>query len=161
MNVVIETPKNQPNKLKYDPEAGAMRLSTVLPVGMVFPFDFGFLPGTQAADGDPLDVLVLMEAPVYPGCVVATRLIGVLRCEQCEAGASPVSNDRLIGVADDAKTYGAMRLRDLDARLLKEIEAFFVDYNRVHGREFRVRREQGRRAAERTARAGRAPRRRR
>ena len=64
LNVVIETPKNQPNKLTYDIRRhGAMRLSKVLPVGMVFPFDFGFLPSTLGADGDPLDVLVLMDAP--------------------------------------------------------------------------------------------------
>lgn len=156
-NVVIETPKGQPNKLRYDADAGTMRLSKVLPVGMVFPFDFGFLPRTKASDGDPLDVLVLMDAPVYPGCIVGTRLIGVLRCEQCEAGGEPIENDRLIGVANDAKTFGATKLRDLDPQLLKEIEAFFVDYNRVNGREFRVVRAEGRRAALRTARAGRTP----
>ena len=82
LNVVIETPKNQPNKLTYDIAAGAMRLGKVLPIGMVFPFDFGFLPSTRGADGDPLDVLVLMDAPTPPGCLVDARLVGVLRCVQ-------------------------------------------------------------------------------
>jgi inorganic pyrophosphatase len=152
VRVVIETPKNQPNKMKYDEELGVVRLSKVLPVAMVFPFDFGFLPGTAAPDGDPLDVLVLMDAPVWPGCVVETRLIGVLRCEQGEAGGKQVRNDRLIGVASDAKTYGAQDIADLDDHLVDEIEAFFVDYNRVNGRAFRVLKSSGRRAARRTVR---------
>ncbi len=155
--VVIETPKNQPNKLKFDPELGVMRLAKVLPLGMVFPFDFGFLPGTLAPDGDPLDVLVLMDAPVWPGCVVETGLVGVLRCEQQEDGGKRIPNDRLIGVANDTKTYAAEDIRDLDTTLVDDIEAFFVDYNRVNGREFRVREAKGRNAALRTARAAAPP----
>jgi len=67
VDVVIETPKGQRNKFKYDADLAAFRLTRVLPVGMVFPFDFGFLPQTHADDGDPLDVLVLLDAPAYPG----------------------------------------------------------------------------------------------
>jgi inorganic pyrophosphatase len=150
LNVVIETPKNQPNKFKYDPKTGAIRLSRVLPVGMVFPFDFGFVPGTKGGDGDPVDVLVLMDAPVYPGCVVEARLIGVLRCRQREDGQKEVENDRLIGVANAAMTYSAQELADLDDQLIHQIEQFFVDYNRVEGREFEVLRQAGARAARRT-----------
>jgi len=86
VNVLIETPQGQPNKFKYDTKLGMLRLSRVLPVGMVFPYDFGFLPGTRAEDGDPLDVLVLMDAPAYPGTVVEARLVGVLRCKQGKKG---------------------------------------------------------------------------
>jgi inorganic pyrophosphatase len=63
--VVIETPKGSPNKLAFDPRYGAFVLKGVLPAGAVFPFDFGLVPSTRAEDGDPLDVLVLMDAPVF------------------------------------------------------------------------------------------------
>ena len=151
LNVVIETPKDQPNKLKYDATAGTMRLSKVLPVGMVFPFDFGFVPSTQGADGDPLDVLVLMDAPAPPGCLVEARLIGVLRCTQREARRKSVTNDRFLAVAKEASTYRHIRdIRDLSGPTLDQIEAFFVQYNAVSGRVFRVIRRQGRTAAERS-----------
>src|SRR6188474_3889094 len=105
VHVLIETPQGQPNKFKYDAELGALRLSRVLPVGMVFPYDFGCLPGTRADDGDPLDVLVLMDAPAYPGTVVEARLVGVLRCKQGKKGQPAVRNDRLIAVATEATTH--------------------------------------------------------
>jgi inorganic pyrophosphatase len=78
VRVIIETPKGCRNKYKYDPEFGAFKLSKVLPEGMVFPYDFGFIPGTKADDGDPIDVLLLMDQPAFPGCVIESRLIGVL-----------------------------------------------------------------------------------
>ena len=70
LRIVIETPKGSRNKYSYDPECDCLQLSTVLPEGMVFPYDFGFIPSTLGDDGDPLDILVLMEAPVVPGCVI-------------------------------------------------------------------------------------------
>ncbi len=157
LNVVIETPKNQPNKLTFDPKAATMRLSKVLPVGMVFPFDFGFSPSTLGADGDPVDVLVLMDAPVPPGCLVATRLIGVLRCTQREKkGSRPISNDRFLAVAEEASTYRNIRdIRDLSDPLLDQIEAFFIQYNALAGHVFKVKRRQGAKAAKRAVEAAR------
>src|SRR5688500_10091266 len=73
-NVIIETPKGSRNKYKYDEQRGLFKLRKMLPLGSIFPFDFGFLPSTRGADGDPLDVLVLMDAPTFPGCVVLVRL---------------------------------------------------------------------------------------
>jgi Inorganic pyrophosphatase len=93
--VVIETPKGSPNKLTFEPRYGTFVLKGVLPAGAVFPFDFGFVPSTCADDGDPLDVLVLMDAPVYPGCIVPSRLIGVIEAEQTEEGETE-RNDRLL-----------------------------------------------------------------
>jgi len=149
--IVIETPKNTPNKLKFEPELGAFILSKVLPVGSVFPFDFGFVPGTLAEDGDPLDALVLMDAPVYPGCIVPSRMVGVLVCEQRKKpGKKAERNDRLIAVADAAKPYAEVRtIRDISPSLLEAIEAFFIDYNRAAGHEFRVLRRSGSGAARR------------
>lgn len=148
IDCVVETPKGSQNKLKFDPGQGRFRLSHVLPAGMVFPFDFGFLPGTVAEDGDPLDVLVLMDAPVPTGCLVATRLVGVMEVEQREHTGELVRNDRLIGVAAESSRHAATRdLRDVSPALLHEIEAFFAQYNRLDGKTFRVIHRRGARAA--------------
>ena len=84
LRIVIETPKGSRNKYSYDSECDCLQLSTVLPEGMVFPYDFGFIPSTLGDDGDPLDILILMETPVVPGCVVTVRLIGAIEAEQKE-----------------------------------------------------------------------------
>src|SRR5436853_4263726 len=86
VNAVIETPKANRNKFKYDPKLGIYELSSVLPRGMSFPFDFGFVPSTEAADGDPLDIMLLMDEPAFPGCLVKCRLIGVITALQKEDG---------------------------------------------------------------------------
>lgn len=162
LNVVIETPKDQPNKLTYDSKAATMRLSKVLPLGMVFPFDFGFVPSTLGDDGDPVDVLVLMDAPAPAGCLVEARLVGVLRCTQREdEGTELIENDRFLAVAEEASTYRDIRdIRDLNGPLLDQIEAFFIQYNALAGHVFKVKRRQGAKAAKRAvegARVGRRP----
>ena len=139
VEIVIETPKGSQNKLKFDPARQAFRLSHVLPTGMAFPFDFGFVPETRAGDDDPLDVLVLTDAPLPVGCLVEVRLIGVIEVEQRETDGTVVRNDRLIGVAEESTTHRETRdLRDVSRTLLGEIEAFFGQYNRLDGKEFRV-----------------------
>src|ERR1700681_1999836 len=96
--VIIETPKGCRNKFDYDPESNLFMLGGLLPEGMMFPFDFGFIPSTLGDDGDPLDILVLMDAPAHVGCLIEVRLIGVISAEQIEDGNKEV-NDRLLGVA--------------------------------------------------------------
>jgi inorganic pyrophosphatase len=98
VSVIIETPRGSRNKLKYDPDQGMYKLSQVMPEGMMFPYDFGFVPGTKAEDGDPLDVLVLSDEPLFPGCLVDCFLVGVIEAEQ-EMDGSVKRNDRLIAVA--------------------------------------------------------------
>src|SRR5919202_2577365 len=105
VNVIIETPKGSRNKFKYDEQRGLFKLSGVLPAGAVFPFDFGFVPSTRGEDGDPLDVLVLMDEPAFAGCLVPSRLIGVIEAEQTEEGTTE-RNDRLIAVAANSYTHG-------------------------------------------------------
>ena len=137
-NVVIETSKGSPNKLGYDDALGAFTLHSVLPQGAVFPFDFGFLPRTKGGDGDPLDVLVLMQAPVPAGTIVPTRLIGVFEAEQREKTGANVKNDRLIGVAPSCALYrDVTKLDELPTALVDEIEQFFVNYERQEAKEFR------------------------
>ncbi len=150
LTVVIETPSGSGNKLKFDPDLGIYRLERVLPPGMSFPFEFGFIPQTLAADGDPLDALVLLDAPLYPGCVIEARLIGVLRAEQRDGGVGRwIRNDRLVAVAGGNKGHASARtIRDLDPFKLNAIEAFFVDYHALDGDGFRVVGRLGVRAAD-------------
>ena len=75
LNAIVETPKNSRNKFKFDSERGLFKLKTLLPVGAVFPFDFGFIPSTIAEDGDPIDVLILMDEPVAVGTLIEVRLV--------------------------------------------------------------------------------------
>src|SRR3982750_495346 len=83
-NVIVETPKDSRAKYAYDPEKELFVLKLLLPAGMAFPYDFGFLPGTGGEDGDPLDILVLIDEPAAQGCLVVTRLIAVIEAEQTE-----------------------------------------------------------------------------
>jgi inorganic pyrophosphatase len=138
LKIVIETPKGSRNKYKYEPDFDCLELSTVRPEGMVFPFDFGFIPSTVGADGDRLDVLVLMDAPVVPGCVIRGRLLGPIKARQRDKEQNEwMRNDRLIAVARHAQTHrDAKSVKDLRTHLPEEISAFFVDYNQTRGREF-------------------------
>jgi inorganic pyrophosphatase len=138
---VIEAPRGSSNKLKFDPATGVLFLHKVLPPGTVFPFDFGFIPGTLGADGDPLDVLVLMDEPAAPGVAVPCRLLGVIEAVQRQArdtrSVRGTRNDRLIAVADKTHRYANARaLRDVGDHALGEIEAFFTFYNERMGKKF-------------------------
>jgi inorganic pyrophosphatase len=138
VNVVIETPRGCRNKYKFDVALGVFRLNSVLPAGAVFPFDFGYVPGTRAEDDDPLDVLLIMEEPVFTGCVVPSRLIGVLEADQTDNGKTE-RNDRLLAVACDADNHKALKsAKRLDKHLVHEIKHFFQSYNAMKGREFRI-----------------------
>lgn len=149
LNVVIDTPKGSRNKYAFDFKINAYKLKTVLPHGAVFPFDFGSIPGTVAEDGDPLDVLVLMDEPVFIGCLVETRLLGVIEAEQSKGGKTE-RNDRLIAVVAESHTNGTLKsLRELDSKLVSEIEHFFVSYNDARGKKFKPTARRGPNVAER------------
>src|SRR5438046_9379607 len=94
---IIETPKGSRNKFDYDPESGLFMLGGLLPEGMMFPFDFGFIPSSLGGDGDPLDILVLMDAPAHVGCLIEVRIIGIIEAVQSDNGKTE-SNDRTAGV---------------------------------------------------------------
>lgn len=137
LNVIIETPKGSRNKFNYDEEKGLFKLGGVLPAGAIFPFDFGFLPNTLGGDGDPVDVLVLMDEPAFAGCLVPSRLIGVIEAEQTERDGETNRNDRFIAVAADSRDHRHINsLADLNAHLLDEIEHFFISYNEIKGKSF-------------------------
>jgi inorganic pyrophosphatase len=136
VHVVVETPGGSRNKFKFDEDRGLFVLHKMLPIGAAFPFDFGFVPGTRAEDGDPLDVMVLGEEPTFTGCLLTVRLLGTIEATQKERGQT-IRNDRLIGTVETAKIRPTARsIDDLPAKVLDQIEHFFVAYNRFEGREF-------------------------
>jgi len=139
VRVVIETPKGSRNKYAFDPEHKVFTMKKVLPAGMSFPYDFGFVPQTKSGDGDPLDVIVLMEEPAFPGCMIQCRLIGVIEGEQQEEDGKKQRNDRLLAVESGSHFYSDItHVKQLPQQLLREIGEFFVNYHRLEGRRFRV-----------------------
>lgn len=138
VNAIIDTPKGSRNKFKYDEKIGMFKLGGALPLGAVFPFDFGYIPSTKAGDGDPLDILILMDDPAFVGCLVPAKLIGVLEANQTEDGVT-TRNDRIIAVAADSRNHSHLRfLGDLNSNLVHEIERFFVSYNETKGKKFEI-----------------------
>ena len=147
IDVIVETPAGSRNKYKYDERARGFRLHKVLPLGAAFPFDFGFVPGTRAEDGDPLDILILGEEATFPGCRVSVRVLGVLEASQTEKGKT-IRNDRLIGKPETEKIHPRERsLVDLPVSLVDQIERFFVGYNEAEGRRFEILGRRGPQAA--------------
>jgi inorganic pyrophosphatase len=143
VHIVIDTPRGSRNKLKWDEKLGVLRLSHILPAGAVFPFDFGFVPGTRGADGDALDVLVLTDEPLVPLCLIEARLIGVIEAEQTQDGET-FRNDRMLAVTTKSHHYAEAReLESLPPRLLDEVEQFFINYNKMRGRVFKPLRRGG------------------
>ncbi len=140
IRVVIETPKGSRNKIDYDPELKAFVLAKTLPEGMVFPYDFGFIPQTLGEDGDPLDALVLMPETLGPGCLVHCRLLGVIEATQSAPKGRKIRNDRYLGVSDAAAEFRNLKKPDdLPGGMLDQLEKFFINYNALEGRTFRLR----------------------
>jgi inorganic pyrophosphatase len=138
LDVIIETPRGSRNKIKYDPSSRRFKLSKVMPEGMMFPYDFGFVPGTRAEDGDPLDVLVLTDEALFPGCLVECKLAGVIEAEQTEKGETK-RNDRLVAIATQSLLYSDIKtVEDLNPKVLEQIDAFFVNYQRVREIEVKI-----------------------
>ena len=137
LNAIIESPRGSHVKFDYNPDLDVFELSYILPAGFVFPFEFGFIPSTLGEDGDPLDVLVLMDAPTFVGCYLVARPIGVIEAEQTQDNKT-FRNDRLIGIALGAHELGQVNsLADLNPETLGEIEQFFISYNLLRKRQFR------------------------
>ena len=127
LHVVVESPRGSGLKLKYDPELGAFTLSRVLALGVTYPFDWGFVPGTSADDGDPLDAMVLTDCPSYPGIVLACAPIGVVRVEQDDKDGGRERNDRVIAVPIKADRFAPLReAGDLPERMRDELQQFFL-----------------------------------
>jgi len=131
VNVVIDTPKGCRHKYKYDEKQGVFRLSKVLPEGMSFPYDFGFIPSTRGEDDDPLDVLLLTNEPCVLGSVIPARLIGILEAKQIENGKT-IRNDRFMAVVEtDFNSAEFRSLEQISKQRLEEIDHFFFFLSRI------------------------------
>ena len=141
VDVVIETPKGSAQKYDYDPESHFFKLKKILPSGMVFPYDFGFIPDTKGEDGDPLDVIVISEFCSFPGIMIKCRIIGGIKAEQSEEKGKKklIRNDRFLAIPKCSNIFEKIKTaKDLPDNIFKELEQFFIDYNRIEGKEFKA-----------------------
>ena len=129
VEAVSEIPTGSQNKYEMDHDTGRMRLDRVLFSPFHYPADYGFVPDTLAEDGDPLDIVVLISQPTFPGCALRARIIGLLEMRD-EHGV----DDKLFAVAqDDPRFDGVVRLDDLPGHTLKELVHFFSTYKELQG----------------------------
>jgi inorganic pyrophosphatase len=134
VHAVVETPRGSRVKLEFDPKLGAFTLAKPLFAGLTYPYDWGFIPSTQADDGDPLDVLIIHDAATYPGLVLRCTPVGVLEVEQSSKGKRE-RNDRVFVVPDRSPFEGDLQdIRRLPARAIKELEEFFEATNALEAK---------------------------
>jgi len=134
VNVIIEIPKASHNKYEFDKERGVFRLDRVLYSPVYYPADYGFIPQTIADDGDPLDILVIGDDPLFAGCLLEARPIGLLKM---------VDNDekdlKVLAVQKANPRFNTITtlesLKDLDSHLLDEIANFFEVYKKLEGKK--------------------------
>lgn len=127
IRMIVETPKGSNIKLRYDPSLGLFTVSRALPLGLGYPFDWGFVPGTLCEDGDPLDALALHDSATYPGTMLPCRPLGVVDVEQNGDDKKRVSNPRLILLPTWHGRLGELeKAKQLPERLRQEIEQFFL-----------------------------------
>jgi|SRR5690349_2137490 len=150
-HVVVESPQGSTVKLKYEPELGAFTVSRPLVHGLRYPFDWGFIPSTEAADGDPLDALVHWDQSTYPGVVLPCRALGVLKVDQKKKrGTGRERNDRLLVVpVIAARTQNLHSVKDLSRREREELEHFFTAAVAFSDKDVRILGWEGPEAAER------------
>jgi inorganic pyrophosphatase len=135
IEVTVEIPSGSRNKYEYDHQRHRYVLDRVLFSSVHYPCDYGFLEGSLADDGDPLDVLVLISEPTFPGCVVRARPVGVLDMTDDKG-----HDYKILAVAhDDPRYEQASALQDVSPHLLREIENFFSIYKELEGRDTEVR----------------------
>jgi len=134
IHVIVESPRGSRNKYVYDEASALLRLKKVLPAGMSFPFNFGFVPGTRGGDGDPLDAVILFDEPLIPGSFVHGRILGAILAKQ-KRKAGYIRNDRLI--VEPIVDSTPQKLCDF-RNVLNEMEKFFVTSHQLEGRDFKV-----------------------
>lgn len=134
VNVLIEIPAGSKNKYEFDKDLNAFALDRVLYASVHYPYDYGFIPNTLADDGDPLDGMVIMDQPTFPGCVIAARPIGMLG--MIDGGDS---DEKILCVPDkDPRYAGVTSLKDIPQHRLDEIAEFFRTYKNLEKKETKI-----------------------
>jgi inorganic pyrophosphatase len=141
-HVVVECPRGSSLKLKFDADLKALSISRPLPLGVSFPFDWGFIPSTHGPDDDPLDAMLLWDVAAYPGVVVPCRALGVLQVEQNRRNhdrSERLRNDRIMGMPVDARREQLIDAVDaLSPRIREELEQFTIAATALEGKDVRV-----------------------
>lgn len=140
IEVIIETPRGSAEKYSYDTGSHLFRMKKILPAGMVFPYDFGFIPNTSGEDGDPLDAVVISSFRSYPGISMHCRIIGVIEARQSQ-DKKMIRNDRFLAIPVEAVLLSNIHsASDLPRIILEELEQFFINYNALEGKKFKTER---------------------
>lgn len=131
VNAVIEIPSGSVNKYEFDVGLQVFKLDRVLYSAVHYPADYGFIPGTLADDGDPLDILVLIFSPTFTGCLLEARPVGMLEMKDDKG-----IDEKVLAVAEGDPRFSNFKdLQDIAPHLLREIEHFFNVYKELEGRE--------------------------
>jgi inorganic pyrophosphatase len=138
-HVVVESPRGSAVKLKYSADLNAMSISRPLPLGLAYPFDWGFVPSTEGEDGDPVDAAQLWDVATFPGVVVPCRALAVVQVEQNRAGGKGrVRNDRILASPVDARREASSTAERLPRRVRDEVEHFFIAATALEGKDARI-----------------------
>jgi len=137
IEVIVETPKGSQFKYKYEPKKEWFTVHKALPVGLIFPYDFGFIPETKGDDGDPLDVLIMSEFSFIQGSMLECKVMGSMKAEQTDEQET-IRNDRIFVYPDLKGFYPVYTsMEDIQEKKLKEIENFFIYYNAMQKKTFK------------------------
>jgi inorganic pyrophosphatase len=136
---IVEAPAGSRVKVYYDPENHGFRTGKLLPLGMIFPLDFAFVPSTLGGDGDPLDLLILPEASLPVGSIVNVRILGILEAEQRKANKRAKRNDRVIGRLTESRLFAKVEhLDELGRSFVHELSTFFQTYKNLRGQTYDI-----------------------
>lgn len=134
VHAVVEIPKGSRNKYEYDDASGLFRLDRYLYSATHYPGDYGFIPATLSEDGDPLDVLTMVNQPTFTGCLIRARVLGVFRMLDDGLG-----DEKVLTVPDSDPLFADYRdLGDVPPHFLREVEHFFATYKQLEGRQVEV-----------------------
>lgn len=134
VDAFIEIPKGSNHKYEYDEDRDAIILEGVLHSSMYYPAEYGFIQNTLSGDGEPLDILVLMDYPTFPGCVIESKVIGMFVMEDEEG-----MDEKLIGIpVSDPRYEHIETLNDISPHFKKEIEHFFSVYTDLENRKVKI-----------------------